>query len=337
MDSGLTSAVRGSTTIRSIARLPPVERIVRVLASVAPRRRDTLAVLTFHRVAPPAGAVPGLLSATPDGFARLLDLLAEQFRVVTIDAVIERQRGRAGLPPGSLLLTFDDGYRDLADHAWPALVERGLPATLFVPSGFPGRPDRSFWWERAWATIEQTRRPVVTVGDRVLPLRSASEKAAAYRAIRGLIKAGSQREIDGTVARLESELANPGASRPEPSGRSLDWQTLRDLRGAGLALGSHTRSHPLLDRVDDRTLAEEITGGVEDLARETGSDLPAFAYPSGAFDDRVVAAVRAAGIGVAFTTERGVNDLRAGDWLRLRRINVALTTPPSLILAQAVR
>ena len=44
-----------------------------------------------------------------------------------------------------------------------------------------------------------------------------------------------------------------------------------------------------------------------------------------------------AGIRAAFTTERGVNDLRNGDWLRLGRINVAVGTPSSLILAQAVR
>jgi peptidoglycan/xylan/chitin deacetylase (PgdA/CDA1 family) len=329
--------VRGSATIRSIAALPTAERIVRALARVAPRRRDVLAVLTFHRVAPVGRVVPGLLSATPEGFARLLDLVGDEFRVLAIDELLERERGAAALPPKSLLLTFDDGYRDVADHVWPALVARRLPATLFVPSGFPGRPDVSFWWERAWAAIEATRRPAVTVGRESLPLRSTADKVAAYRALRASLKAGPHDEIDASVSRLERELAEPGAPRPGPSGRALDWQALRDLRGAGLALGSHTRTHPLLSRVDERTQVQEIVGGVEDLARETGSDLPAFAYPSGDAPDRVDAILREAGIRVAFTTERGVNDLRDGRWLRLRRINVAVATPPSLILAQAVR
>ena len=57
--------MRGSGRIRSIAAVPPAERIARAVARVVPRRRDVLAVLTFHRVAPTARVVPGLLSATP--------------------------------------------------------------------------------------------------------------------------------------------------------------------------------------------------------------------------------------------------------------------------------
>jgi peptidoglycan/xylan/chitin deacetylase (PgdA/CDA1 family) len=170
-----------------------------------------------------------------------------------------------------------------------------------------------------------------------MALGSPADRLAAYRALRAWLKSGRHDEIEGRLAPLEDELAVPGGRRAEPSGRSLDWTALRDLRAAGLALASHTRTHPLLTRIGDDALAEEIAGGVDDLARETGSELAAFAYPSGAFDDRAAAAVGAAGIRLAFTTERGVNDLGDGDWLRLRRINVSVATPPSLILAQAVR
>lgn len=329
--------MRGSATIRSIAGRPVADRIAGALATVAPRRRDTLAVLTFHRVAPGADVVPGLLSATPDGFGRLLDLAIRHFRVVAVEAVLDRARGGPALPPRSLLLTFDDGYRDMADWVWPALAERGLPATLFVPTAFAANPDLVFWWERIWAAIRATRRSTVVVGGRTLPLRSADERAAAYRVIRGVLKATPHDRLEPSVADLEAQLIEADVARPEASGRSLDWPALVEMRRGGLALGSHTRTHPLLTNVDDATLSEEIRGGIEDLARDGGSDLPVFAYPSGAFDARAVDAVRAAGIRAAFTTERGVNDLRSGDWLRLRRVNVAVTTPPSLILAQAVR
>jgi peptidoglycan/xylan/chitin deacetylase (PgdA/CDA1 family) len=329
--------MRGSRIVRALAAVPPAERIARALASAAPRRRDVLAVLTFHRVAPTAGAVPGLLSATPETFARLLDVVADRFRIVSIDEILERERGGAPLPPRSLLLTIDDGYRDVADHIWPELTRRGLPATLFVPTAFPGSPDATFWWERAWAAVEATDRPHLTVDGRSLPARTAAERASAYRAVRSFLKSLPHDRVEPSVAELEDQLGFPAGRRPEPSGRSLDWPALRALRAAGLALGSHTRTHPLLTRVGDRALADEIGGGVADLAREAGSDLPAFAFPSGEARDAADASLREAGIRVAFTTERGVNDLRDGRWLRLRRINVGLATPPSLILAQAVR
>lgn len=307
------------------------------MARVVPRRRDVLAVLTFHRVAPTARVVPGLLSATPQSFAHLLEVIGDQFRVLPIEALLERERGGGALPPRSLLLTFDDAYRDVADHAWPALTDHGMPATLFVPTAFPGAPEASFWWERAWAAIDATDRPVVSVDGRTLPLLTAAEKASAYRAVRTFLKSRPHDAVESSLTRLEENLGYLPGQRPEPSGRALDWPALRELRATGLALGSHTRTHPLLTRVDDRTLADEIGGGVDDLAREVGSDLPAFAYPSGEVRDAAVASLREAGIRVAFTTERGINDLRDGRWLRLRRINVGLATPPALILGQAVR
>jgi peptidoglycan/xylan/chitin deacetylase (PgdA/CDA1 family) len=329
--------MRGSRIIRALAAVPPAERIVRALASAAPRRRDVLAVLTVHRVSPAPGVVPGLLSATPESFAHLLDVIADHFRVLSIDEVLEREHGGPALPPRSLLLTIDDGYRDVADHIWPELSRRGLPATLFVPTAFPGSPAASFWWERAWAVVAATDRPYLTVGGASLPVRTAAERASAYRAVRTFLKSLPHDRVEPSVTELEDELGFPPGRRPEPSGRSLDWPALRELLAAGLALGSHTRTHPLLTRVDDRVLAEEIGGGVADLAREVGSDLPAFAYPSGEVPDAAMASLREAGIRAAFTTERGVNDLRDGRWLRLRRINVGLATPPALILPQAVR
>ena len=59
----------------------------------------------------------------------------------------------------------------------------------------------------------------------------------------------------------------------------------------------------------------------------TGPDVPVFAYPSGATSPGVAEAVAAAGLRIAFTTARGVNDLRSASWLSLRRINVSVHTP----------
>ncbi|HEV7810803.1 MAG TPA: hypothetical protein VGO64_09390, partial [Candidatus Limnocylindrales bacterium] len=146
--------MRTRRMLRSVAGLPLVERAVRALATRVPRRRDILAVLTFHRVVAADGVVPGLLSATPEGFAAMLDIMMDAFTVISIADVLARRDGGPPLPSRSLLLTFDDGYEDLADHAWPALVARGLPAIVFVPTAFPagpGRPGAAFWWERLWA------------------------------------------------------------------------------------------------------------------------------------------------------------------------------------------
>jgi peptidoglycan/xylan/chitin deacetylase (PgdA/CDA1 family) len=326
---------------RRLAASPPAGAVVDLLERLVPGRPDSLAVLTFHRVAGPgADVAPGLLSATPEGFVELLEMIARRHVVVSIDDVLRRAGGGAALRPRSLLLTFDDAYVDMADHVWPALRERGLPAVLFVPTAYPDAPDRVFWWERIHRAIGTTARLSVAVpamsaavpprGE--LPLTSAVERDRAYRAVRDALKTMPHEELIRAVDHLIDDL---GGDRPGSS--VLGWDALRRLADEGLALAPHTRTHPLLPHLDPANLEAEIGGSGDDLARETGRRVAAFAYPSGAASPASVRAVKTAGFTVAFTTARGVNDLRSANWLLLRRVNVSVRTPLAVVRAQVLR
>jgi peptidoglycan/xylan/chitin deacetylase (PgdA/CDA1 family) len=318
--------------LRKLASSRPAATGLDLLERLVPGRPDSLAVLTFHRVTSDPDVVPGLLSATPDGFAELLDAVTKRHTVVGIDEVVRRVDGGSGLPRRSLLLTFDDAYVDFAQHAWPALRERALPAVLFVPTAYPDSPERTFWWERLHGAVTTTSRPSIASGGRELPLGTREQRVAAYRALRDALKAMPHERLLETVDETVAELG--GAT---PATTVLGWTELRELASQGVALAPHTRTHPLLPRLDPTGLEAEIAGSRDDLARMTGSDLPVFAYPSGAASPGVVRAVAAAGFGVAFTTARGVNDLRTASWLLLRRVNVSVRTPISLVRAQVIR
>jgi peptidoglycan/xylan/chitin deacetylase (PgdA/CDA1 family) len=323
--------------LRVLAGLPAVETLVRTLAGVIPGRRDSLAVLTFHRVASGPAVVPGLHSATPESFRRLLDRLAQSFRIISLQDVMTRASGGPALPRRSLLLTFDDGYADLAGEAWPALVERGIPAVAFIPTAFPQGTIGGFWWERAYAAIVASTTDVLHLDGRTLPLRTLEDRRATWRRLRDDFKRLPNAEVSGRLDALERALDIDSGNRPQPSGRSLTWPELVRLRDDGLVLASHTRTHPLLTQVGRPEAEAEVRGGIEDLEREIGPTPPAFAYPAGAHDASVVEIVRDAGIRLAFTTLPGTNDLGDVDWLRLRRFNVGVGTPPAAIIARALR
>jgi peptidoglycan/xylan/chitin deacetylase (PgdA/CDA1 family) len=319
--------------LRTIAAGRPAGAAVELLERLVPGRPDSLAALTFHRVTRPGpDVVPGLLSATPSGFAELLDSLARHHAVISIGDLLRRADGGPALPRRALLLTFDDAYVDFAEHAWPALQERGLPAILFVPTAYPDSPDRTFWWERLHRAVSTSSRPTVRVPTGELSLATAEARVAAYRALRGALKVMPHDRMLESVDTIVAEL---GGDRPEKL--VLGWGELRELVAQGVALGPHTRTHPLLPRLDPAALDAEISGSRAELTRMTGSDVPVFAYPSGATSPSVAEAVAAAGLRIAFTTARGVNDLRTASWLALRRINVSVHTPGSLIRAQALR
>ena len=320
--------------VRRAAGTRPASVLVDVLERLAPPRRDGLGVLTLHRVGPQSPDVaPGTLSATPERLADLLDNLARRHAFIDLDALLRRLDGGAALPPRALLVTIDDGYLDTAEHAWPILRDRGVPAVLFVPTAYPDDATRTFWWDRVYRAMAASPASDVRLPDgSVHALSDGPSRARTYRAFRDAVKAMPHDDllaaVDATVGRLGPEPPRSGI---------LGWAALRALAADGLTLAPHSRTHPLLARIRTDELDGEIAGSREDLAREAGVASVAFAYPSGAVSGPVRDAVARAGLRVAFTTDRGSNDLRHADPLTLRRVNVAVGTPAPLIRAQVVR
>jgi peptidoglycan/xylan/chitin deacetylase (PgdA/CDA1 family) len=322
-----------TSVVRRLAGGPVGDGVVDVLERMPTRRHDHLAVLTFHRVVPAGSEVaPGLHSATPAGLDELLARLVRRHAVIGMRDLLDRMDGRAALPPRSVLLTFDDAYIDFATHAWPVLRAHGLPATLFVPTAYPDAPERSFWWDRLYRAVLRATRPTIDGPDGPLPITTDAQRQDAYRRLRDSLKALDHDELVDAVDRLVETLGAPEMER-----LVLGWSALQDLQRDGVVLAPHTRTHPLLTRLDPARQDAELAGSREDLAERTGSEMPVLAYPAGATSADVAARVGAAGYQIAFTTERGTNDLQSASRLLLRRINVSVRTPASLIRAQALR
>jgi peptidoglycan/xylan/chitin deacetylase (PgdA/CDA1 family) len=325
--------VRLTSVARRIGGGRPAAAVVTSLERLLPGRPDALAVLTIHRVAPDDGtATPGLLSATPEGLAALLDVLARRYTVIDLAAVLRRAAGGAALPRRSVLLTIDDAYADVATHTWPALRDRGLPAVLFVPTAYPDAVGRAFWWDRLSGAIRTTGSATLDGPTGPLALSDVAARDRAYRALRDHLKALDHDEMVATVDDLVQRLGGP-----PPTPAIASWASIRAMHADGLTLAPHTRTHPLLSRLPPARLQEELEGARTDLEGAAGATTAAFAYPSGATSPAAVAAVRRAGFQAAFTTARGVNDLRTADWAMLRRVNVSIRTPGPLVRAQIVR
>jgi peptidoglycan/xylan/chitin deacetylase (PgdA/CDA1 family) len=94
----------------------------------------TLRVLMYHKV---NDLWPNPTTVPTAVFAEQMALLAELGYVpVSLDAVRDHYVHGVPLPPGAVLITFDDGYRDNLVNALPILQRHGYPAVVFVPVGF---------------------------------------------------------------------------------------------------------------------------------------------------------------------------------------------------------
>jgi peptidoglycan/xylan/chitin deacetylase (PgdA/CDA1 family) len=217
------------------------------------------------------------------------------------------------------MITFDDGYREVGDVAWPILRELGLPAVLFVPTAYPGA-EATFWWDRLeQALCDTPRRDRLPTPLGAISLARSTDRAAAAADLRRHLATLHHDEARRCAENICAELDAPAGALPG----ILGWDDLRRLAREGLAIGAHSRTHPILTRIPPAALPGEVEGARADLRRELGTDLPIYCYPNGRHNPAVRAALRAAGIAAAFTTRRGTNDLRSADPLRLRRINIA--------------
>jgi peptidoglycan/xylan/chitin deacetylase (PgdA/CDA1 family) len=102
----------------------------------------------------------------------------------------------------------------------------------------------------------------------------------------------------------------------------MDWEDLRTMMDMGMSIGSHTVSHPAdLRTLDDSHLTQELVASRAAIAEHLGSVPEALSYPSGHFDQRVIASAKAAGYILAVSTNVGTDEGPLADF-EIRRIRV---------------
>jgi peptidoglycan/xylan/chitin deacetylase (PgdA/CDA1 family) len=298
--------------------------------------RARLSVLIFHRVRGERDPLfPGELDATR--FAGLLDRLKGWCNVLPLTEAVRRLRGGT-LPARSLCITFDDGYADNCTVALPALRAAGLPATFFVTTGYldGGR----MWNDTVIESVRGASGATLDLSDLGLgahPLDGAGARRAAIEALLRAIKYRPRDERESIVAAIADRA---GAALPDDL--MLTRRQVRELRSAGMTIGAHTVTHPILAREPDERARREILDGKRELEALLGEAVTLFAYPNGQPGDdyaaRHVAMARAAGFEAAVTTARGAAS-RATDPFEIPRYTPWGPTPLrfGLRLAQNLR
>jgi peptidoglycan/xylan/chitin deacetylase (PgdA/CDA1 family) len=285
-------------------------------AAACHARRPAFPVLSYHRVNdegdPFFPAVPTAV------FERRMAWVARHYVVLTVEALVERlQRGT--LPRNALAITFDDGYRDNLTHAAPILARYGLPATVFLATGFIGTSEIA-WFDRLALALKHTResRWDAPWGEPVA-LGTAAERLRVLDRTLAYLK---RRPDDERRAAVDRATATLGAGDTNGhKGLMLSWDDVHALMGLGFSVGAHTVSHPILARLAPEQARAEIVESRRAIESACGAAPRAFAYPNGGaedYDATTVRLVREAGFTCAVTTRFGLNDGRTSPW-ELRR------------------
>jgi peptidoglycan/xylan/chitin deacetylase (PgdA/CDA1 family) len=277
-------------------------------------RQGGCAVLTYHRV----GANRyGFKHLSADVFRRQMQWLRAHATIVAPSdfraACASRRRARP-----AVLVTFDDGYRDYHDVAYPILREVGIPAVNFVATGFADEPERMFWWDEVDLAVWGTARTRVELpwqpGQRLELDRAHREqlRMAVRRHIWSRPEVERDSIIDALCDALEIRRATLRIDR-----QVMNWDEIRAVSEL-TAIGGHTRNHQLMSKMDEPGLRAEVRACRDRIAVHLHRPTM-FAYPSGAFSETAKRIVLEEGFQTAFSAMRGFNDA-ATDPMAARRI-----------------
>jgi peptidoglycan/xylan/chitin deacetylase (PgdA/CDA1 family) len=274
--------------------------------------RDSLLVLNYHRIGNPDDDLfdPSVFSATGEDFDEQISHLKRAASLVTLEEALGFVSGGNETARGCrVLITFDDGYRDNYDIAYPILRSHGVQGVFFLATNMVGSclvP----WWDRiSWLMKTAHRRRFALSFP--LKLMVDIDRNGLPESLQAVLQLYKKQE-NSDPARFMRELMEEAKSEevPETERRFLSWDEAREMNRGGMAIGSHAMSHAVLSQLTPQRQFEELSGARSILQEEVGSEVDVLAYPVGhreSFSGETQRIAREAGYRGAFSHYGGTN------------------------------
>jgi peptidoglycan/xylan/chitin deacetylase (PgdA/CDA1 family) len=266
---------------------------------------------------------PGITHATSI-FKRQMEIVAREFKPVTLDEILLFLRGDTGLPRRAIAVTFDDGFGDNEEVAAPILNRFGIRAAFYATAGLIGTT-KAPWYSRLRYAFLTTRKKewTDTSSGRTWDLRDSATRDAAllsvFDACAPMVADVQERAVRGIEAALETQATTSGQNL------MMSWDQLRKLYTSGHIVGSHTLTHPNVAHVSyEGDLWRELLGSKQRIQGELGSTVLHFSYPHPALEpqwsEKTMTMTASAGYKSAVTTTPGRVTADANP-LCLKRVN----------------
>ena len=300
----------------------------------AARPWNGVLIWNYHRIGDAAGSLfdPHLFSATAEGFDRQVTFLKQNFDVIglnDLDQALAQPRGQF------VMLTFDDGYRDNFELAYPILKSHGVPATFFIATGFLDRPHMPVWDELAW--MLRTTSVKSLAANEWLPT-SVCLADQPFRRLLAVYKSLGTELTEMYLDFLADALGTGRCPESLACDQWMTWDMLREMQAGGMTFGGHTVNHPILSNATADQQDWEVGECRRRLIDELGRPIDAFSYPNGKrgdFNEFTRAALRSHGYRWAFSYSGGHCHPGHPDHFDLPRTAVETDIDLSLFRAKA--
>jgi peptidoglycan/xylan/chitin deacetylase (PgdA/CDA1 family) len=299
-----------------------VLNLMRTTGLFAPFRlanRSKALIVVYHRFSENGDR----LATSARALREQLEYLKTYYRILPLSEVASYFREGKKLPSRVAAITVDDGYRDFFEIAFPILREYEVPASVFVATDFIDQ--RTWLWTdklRYLTSRAATETLEATINDRALriALGDTESRLVAASVVNSELKQIPDEAKEDMITRIASSLNVPLPYVPPGEFSPLTWEQVREMDAAGVEVGSHTMTHPILTNISRDRLRRELNESRFRLEEVLCRNVDLFCYPNGDYDPMVSEEVKRAGYTCAVTSRHGLNN-RDANPLALRRIH----------------
>ena len=287
--------------------------------------QDELTVIMYHGIIKDPLMVNEWCFVDEHSFRMQIAYLKKHFEIIFLSEAVERMRS-GGIKRPTAVITFDDGYQNNFDVAFPILLRERIPATIFLTTGLINTND-TVWHCYLNLALSQTRRLHMEWNGFKFDLSTSDLKAKASVAIQESLKKFEHSQLMTTMRHIILELDEDPDYLIETDSpfRMLNETAIVEMAGSGLIeFGAHTHNHAILSQLSDKERYNEVRQSIDAVYELTGRPCRYFAYPNGRAEDYNIETIRdleTCGIQIGVTTISGPNN-RMTPAMELRRYGI---------------
>jgi peptidoglycan/xylan/chitin deacetylase (PgdA/CDA1 family) len=248
------------------------------------------------------------ITVSPNEFERQIRYLSKRYNIISLDELVNSIKCSC-VPKNSLVITFDDGYRDNYLYAYPILKKYGATATIYLTANCIDT-NEMVWMHKVLYMLQNTRAKEMKINGKLYPLKNRNDVLKACKIIGRTIKGiKSLRERNEFLDDLANRLQ---VSIEGVDNLMLKWKDVLTMKHDGFSFGAHTLTHPNLPSLSQEEMKGEIEGSKKIIEERLGETITLFSYPNGGaashYNEVVKQVVQECGYINATTSDGGVVD-----------------------------
>ncbi len=242
-------------------------------------------------------------------FEQQIKYLKNNFRILSLGEILGKIEHQRKIPKRALALTFDDGYEDNYQYAYPILKKYNVPATIFLTVDVIEN-EKMLWFDEVLDAFINTKKKEIAIlgsGEKVAII-SEKEKLKTCFKVLGKLKRLPVDERNDKIKNLVKELGLDW--RKNKGNEMLKWDQINKMAKDNITFGSHTMTHPILSKSLVSDMKLELEESKRILEERTNRPVEYLAYPNGKradFHTNVVKIVKDVGYKAGLTTVAGTN------------------------------